>query len=297
MNITKLGIGTYLQLPYFLRRVSLIAGIWLFAGLPVLANAPLRFSQPILIAQGNLLDVSLRLGSSGTRVLELQRALGGLRLLSTNEIDGIYGEQTKHAVRQFQRIRRLDVTGVADAETLQELGIDPSIALPVLVHPIHGGISTDRLVYGSRSEDVLTLKYVLNSFGFTLVENQTYGRQTFEAVQVYQATAELPQTGTADRDTLLHMGFRPSDEALEVLEISQGDSNSEVPESRYVAAIMAGPSQIIQVRREFPEATVVRDDRRGEYISLGQFEEHSTAKDWVDKARNEFRYEAQVLWD
>ncbi len=54
--------------------------------------------------------------SSGSSVAELQRALG-------IPADGIYGPQTRRAVRRFQRAHGLTVDGIAGPQTLAALGI------------------------------------------------------------------------------------------------------------------------------------------------------------------------------
>ncbi len=53
---------------------------------------------------------------SGSTVTELQRALG-------IPADGIYGPQTRRAVRRFQRANGLTVDGIAGPQTLAALGI------------------------------------------------------------------------------------------------------------------------------------------------------------------------------
>ena len=62
----------------------------------------------------------LRRGATGEAVRLMQQALtdAGFPL----EADGIFGEKTQHAVRQYQRSRHLSVDGVAGPETLAALG-------------------------------------------------------------------------------------------------------------------------------------------------------------------------------
>jgi peptidoglycan hydrolase-like protein with peptidoglycan-binding domain len=55
--------------------------------------------------------------SSGSSVAALQRALG-------IPADGIYGPQTRKAVRRFQRSHGLTVDGIAGPQTLAALGLD-----------------------------------------------------------------------------------------------------------------------------------------------------------------------------
>jgi len=58
----------------------------------------------------------LKIGSSGPAVTALQRKLG-------IAADGVFGRQTRAAVRRFQRRNGLTVDGVAGAQTLGALGL------------------------------------------------------------------------------------------------------------------------------------------------------------------------------
>ena len=69
------------------------------------ATATARASSPAKVVR-----------SAGVSVAALQRALG-------IQADGIYGPQTRRAVRRFQRARRLVVDGVAGPQTLAALGL------------------------------------------------------------------------------------------------------------------------------------------------------------------------------
>lgn len=277
----------------------LLLGVWCLACLPAVAQTSRYFQEPVLLAQ-SLGNLNLQLGSNGPQVEQLQRALGRNGLFPY-EIDGVYGDDTRQAVRQFQRIRRLEVTGVADYETLLALDIDLNTLLPSMVHPVHGEISTDLLQFNDRSRDVETLQQVLVSFGFGLPITGFYGDATRQAVRTYQRTAGfVPVNGIADRATLLHMGFEPGGG----ISVSSA-SNSSVPGGRplgnnstqgnYIAAVIAGESELRNVRPNFPFARV-DSNRIGDYISLGRFTKRSEAEELVDAAR-ELGYEARILRD
>ena len=283
MNVVRLLISARRQF-FPARGLSLLAGTWLLACAPVMANSSNHLA-PVLIAQGLPANVSLQYGSSGPQVVKLQQALNSNGLFPY-AIDGVYGDNTRQAVRQFQRIRRLDVTGLADVETLRALGIDPTSLLPRMVHPVHGSITTDELRFNDNSADVAVLQAVLNSFGFDLPTNGYYGRSTRQAVRAYQRTAGILQpngnvSGVADRETLMHMGFELT-----------GNFNEE---NRYIAAIIAGESELSRIRQDFPEA-VLDSGSLGDYISLGRYENRAQADAKADLARS-FGYESRVLRD
>lgn len=74
-----------------------------------------RSSRAVPISSG-----ALRLGSRGESVVELQRRLNdyGIPL----RVDGDYGFETQQAVRTYQRVQGLPVTGTADSDTLRSMG-------------------------------------------------------------------------------------------------------------------------------------------------------------------------------
>ncbi|MBT9315629.1 peptidoglycan-binding domain-containing protein [Leptothoe spongobia] len=281
--------------------VKLFLGVWLL-GAPAMAQTPSQFESPILMAQRQTI---LREGDRGAAVRELQQSLDSNGLFPA-AIDGVYGSETTRAVRQFQRIRGLEVTGIADDDTLDELGVDLDRLTVGLSHPEHGFISGDRVTPDSSSEDVRTLQQVLRMFGFDLDTDGIYGGQTEQAVRAYERTAGLSVDGIADRTTLLDMGFstdsrnfrddrRTNSRDRSRRSPSDGVGSSRSSYGRYVAAIIAGPSELSNVRQDFPNATVERNNQ-GEYISIGRFVEHEDADDWADFA-SDLGYEARVLRD
>lgn len=63
-----------------------------------------------------------QIGAQGTEVREIQTKLTELGYL-TDTIDGIYGENTKSAVMEFQKDYGLTADGIAGEQTLSALGI------------------------------------------------------------------------------------------------------------------------------------------------------------------------------
>ena len=269
--------------------VNLFIGVSLLGGAPAVAQTGRPSDQPILIAQNRI--TSLREGDRGPAVTELQRRLGNRGLFPASSVNGVYGRATTQAVRQFQRIRRLNVTGIADLETLETLGVDLSVLTVGLSHPVHGTISGDRITPNSSREDVRILQRVLRTFGFNITADGVYGARTEQAIRTYERTADLPVDGIADRATLLDMGFTDGGRGGNP---SAADS-SRSSRGRYVAAIIANPSELTTIQRDFPNATVERSNL-GEYVSLGRFFARSDADAWVDLA-DELGYEARVLRD
>lgn len=303
-----MGVLGFLTFTRHIARLSakLCMGFWLLSSLPAMAQASSGFIEtPILIAQR---QTSLREGDRGPAVRELQQRLDGNGLFSPT-IDGIYGPETTRAVRQFQQIRGLDVTGIADEDTLDDLGVDLDLLAVGLSHPAHGFISGDSIGPNSSLEDIRNLQRVLRTFGFDLEVDGVYGPATTQAVRAYEQTSGLtPVDGIADRETLLSMGFdsnvsdgrrrtsnrddRRRRETSACDDIRRGSRSSY---GRYVAAIIESHSELRSVRQYFPNATEARNNL-GEYISIGRFVEPEDADDWADCA-SELGYEARVIRD
>ncbi|WP_161634961.1 peptidoglycan-binding domain-containing protein [Leptolyngbya sp. Heron Island J] len=272
--------------------VKLFMGAWLLSCVPVMAAPTLSSSlaaSPMLLAQSRI--TSLREGDQGPAVTELQRRLSRNGLFPT-VVNGIYGPATTQAVRQFQRIRRLDVTGIADQDTLDLLGVNLDLIPVGLSHPDHGFISSDSITPNSSREDIRTLQRVLRMFGFNITADGVYGSQTRQAVRTYERTAGLPVDGIADRTTLINMGFNAGGNNVGG---SAPTGSSRSPQGRYVAAIITAPSELSKVQQDFPNATVERNNL-GEYISIGRFIDPDDADDWADFA-SDLGYEARVLRD
>jgi len=87
--------------------------------------------------QNNRAD-AVTIGSQGDTVREIQKALKNNGYYS-GEIDGIYGENTKAAVKNFQRDCGLTADGIVGSKTMKYLGID-------------AGTSSSAGGYGSLSE-------------------------------------------------------------------------------------------------------------------------------------------------
>lgn len=164
-------------------------------------------SQPILITKTDLND-------DRQNTFELQKFL---KKISENDpqinflnTDGIYGEETAEAVRQFQQTRNLPVTGVADFETWEAIFneylklielIDE--ALPFHVFPIE----VIEIKTGDSGDAVVVIQLLLNKFSskysnFNKVNvTGNYNNETADAVKNFQNVSMLDQTGTVNRHT------------------------------------------------------------------------------------------------
>jgi len=88
----------------------------------------------------------LRPGDRGQDVVELQLKLRQAGF-DPGRVDGIYGFQTQNAVEQFQEANNLFPDGVASQDTLQALGLIPTLEQNryVVVIPIYNGDTLTRV--------------------------------------------------------------------------------------------------------------------------------------------------------
>lgn len=148
-----------------------------------------------------------------TATEELQRYL---RQLSFGEptilpppVDGIFDTRTADALQSFQRLKGLEATGIADANTWELLYADYRAALaanapprPVLVFPPNPIGYT--LTLGTVGFPVRALQYMLRELQHShrelvdVAESGVYDAQTADAVRVVQKAAGLPITGRVD---------------------------------------------------------------------------------------------------
>ncbi len=69
------------------------------------------------IVYGDLVDITMRFGNNGTKVLQLQERLNYIGCLNQEYITGNYGNATVASVRQFQADHGLKQSGIANNET------------------------------------------------------------------------------------------------------------------------------------------------------------------------------------
>lgn len=166
----------------------------------------------------------LRLGSTGSRVRILQKALIQLNYL-TGSPDGKYGEQTVAAVLSFQRQHNLYQDGVAGKSTLTALeaavysgsGNTSPVVETTAAQPsadpapaaessssgslFSGNYATLRM--GSAGSRVRILQQALISLNYLSgTADGKYGSKTFAAVQAFQKQNNLVQDGVAGKKTL-----------------------------------------------------------------------------------------------
>ncbi len=112
-------------------------------------------------------------------------------------IDAIIGPKTVAAVRTFQRMHRLHVTGIADLSTRRELG--------PLGTPLFGSRT---LAPGKFGWDVAVMQFLLNKHGVRVPVNAYMDKPTVAGVRRYQRVMHLPADGVAGPATFAALGLQ-----------------------------------------------------------------------------------------
>jgi peptidoglycan hydrolase-like protein with peptidoglycan-binding domain len=112
-------------------------------------------------------------------------------------IDAIVGPRTLAAVRTFQRVHGLPVTGIADVRTRRELG--------PLGTPLFG---SRPLMHGRFGWDVAVLQYLLNKHGVHVPLNAYMDRPTVAGMRRYQRSMHLKPDGVAGPATFTALGLQ-----------------------------------------------------------------------------------------
>jgi hypothetical protein len=129
-------------------------------------------------------------GGRNPQIAGLQVALRAQGLYR-GPIDAISGPETVAAVRDFQRIQGLPVTGLADARTREALG--------PLGRPLFGARTLRRGAFGW---DVAVLQFLLVREGISVPINAYYDAPTLHGVRVMQGRLHLPRDGVVGPHTL-----------------------------------------------------------------------------------------------
>ena len=153
------------------------------------------------------------IGFAGNPVLAIQRDLRRIRknypaIPDITTTLGIYDEETENAVKKFQQIFNLPVTGVVDKGTWYKIKYVYT-SVKKLSDLYSEGLSedevtflyTDRLDYGDTGIEVEYIHYFLDAIAFLdkdiprLPTNSIYNNNTITMVKAFQKKYNLPVTG------------------------------------------------------------------------------------------------------
>ncbi len=169
---------------------------------PTTAPTPVPTTPPTPAPTSVPTSLVLKKGDRGEDVRQLQLKLIALGYLS-GEADGIYGSDTKDAVKAFQRNEGLDDDGVAGSQTLNALATAGGVPANPSQPDVNVPITSKLLKLGSSGEDVTTLQQQLIKLGY-LSGSPTgyYGTDTRDAVKAFQRDKNLTVDGMAGTSTI-----------------------------------------------------------------------------------------------
>ena len=134
------------------------------------------------------MPTTIKLGDTGDDVKRLQRVFARMKVLASDDLDGVFGPRTEDAVKDFQESNGLVVDGVVGPITWSH------------VHPYREASPT--LQAGSLGPVVAMLQAVLKTgFGYTGAIDGIFGPATEAVLRQYQTDSALPVTGVLDEQT------------------------------------------------------------------------------------------------
>lgn len=170
-----------------------------------------RFSAALLTCvflsaslPGLAASTTLRLGSRGTAVLQLQQALNALGY-DTNGADGKFGKGTERAVKAYQQANGLTADGKAGVKTLAQLYSGSSVSgstSGTASSEIYTAKNPNTLQSGDSGSKVTQLQNALKLLGFyTGGVDGKFGSGTKKAVMQFQRANGLTADGLAGTKT------------------------------------------------------------------------------------------------
>ena len=176
-------------------------------------NIEIKYNAMVGDNTGAFPGYNISLGGAGNPVLAIQRDLRRIRqnypaIPNIYNTVGIYDQETVDAVKKFQEIFSLPITGIVDKATWYKIKYVYT-SVKKLSDLYSEGITeeeatflyTDRLDYGDTGIEVEYVHYYLDAIAFLdkdiprLPTNSIYGNNTITMVKAFQEKYKLPVTG------------------------------------------------------------------------------------------------------
>lgn len=211
----------------------------------------------------------LRLGSRGSDVRTLQQRLNSLGYNCGN-VDGIFGNRTLNAVKNFQRKNGLAVDGIVGPATRGKLyGSTSSGAGTGSGSSSNNAPITGLLRMGSRGSQVSTLQRRLNQLGYNCGSvDGIFGSLTYNAVVRFQRANKLAVDGIVGPATIAKL-YPSGSSSSGGSSGSSGSGGSSKPPAKPDPA----PDQLYRVRKSWGNAA----------SQIGAFRNLSGAKQVADQ--------------
>jgi len=151
-------------------------------------------------------DTEYLVNMTPAEVSALEQRLNDLGYM-TGESDGAFDADTRAALESFQQANGLEVTGEADADTLDRLDSADALSRQgYLARFANAYAQMTPLSKGSTSNDVLSVQRKLKEYGYLLGDpDGAFGDSTQQAVERFQMVNGLPVTGVADGAVLMRL--------------------------------------------------------------------------------------------
>ncbi len=176
-------------------------------------------NAPVADIEESYPGTPLAVGVAGNDVSVIQRQLNRISrnypaIPRISNTDGLFDAQTENAVRTFQEIFDLPVTGTVDKATwykikryftaITRLGelVTEGLTYEDVATPFPGDLRE-----GMSGTPIRVLQYYLNILAYfnpalnTVTSNGVFGSETLNAVNIFQREYDLPVTGIVDRRT------------------------------------------------------------------------------------------------
>jgi len=182
-------------------------------------NIELVVNAPIRDFDASFPGYNLSVGSRGNDVVLIQSAINRISqnypaIPKILPVDGIFGEKTENAVREFQRVFNLTVDGIVGKATWYRI-VSLYVGIRRLSELNAEGIRLfgidlsypDAISEGNTGEKVTILQYILNVVSIfysnlpAVPDTETFGPLTAQAVVDFQRNNGLPPNGIVDATT------------------------------------------------------------------------------------------------
>lgn len=158
-----------------------------------------------------------KLGESGPSVVAVQNAIIRNGFTLKGGATGVFDKRTLSALKAFQRVVGLKVTGVVDAQTAAVLKVDVAPSTTTTVPPttttvpaVSFPLTADTLpARGHRSESVVVAQKALLAAGIQVKggADGLFGVATAVAIKTFQTAKGLPATGQLDSSTAVALNL------------------------------------------------------------------------------------------
>ena len=164
---------------------------------------------------------TMKMGSKGPDVIELQQKLVENGYLDKTYLTGFFGPYTETAVKKYQADNGISQTGVVAEKTIEAMFIKKDL--------------DETMVFrnGDESGEVRKLQQALCDMGYLKKDSVTgyYGDVTESAVKKFQKDNGIKETGVAAKQTLDKINTKVNGTKLEEGKVyKSGDENSGVKE-------------------------------------------------------------------